>query len=119
MTLRTLNYGNYGIFLIMGNAGFCPSTELFTTVVRITVMKPAVHDLHLYYLYVICILTHTYDCNSKKPPTPSPPPSNPETETQNPQPYIASTRIPKRSKPQTRENSAKAQTFVHPYNLKP
>ena len=23
---RTLNYGNYGIFLIMGNAGFCPST---------------------------------------------------------------------------------------------
>ena len=28
MTLRTLNYGNYGIFLIMGNAGFCPSTAL-------------------------------------------------------------------------------------------
>ena len=27
MTLRTLNYGNYGIFLIMGNAGFCPSTQ--------------------------------------------------------------------------------------------
>ena len=26
MTLRTLNYGNYGIFLIMGNAGFSPST---------------------------------------------------------------------------------------------
>ena len=36
MTLRTLNYGNYGIFLInygnygifliMDNAGFCPST---------------------------------------------------------------------------------------------
>ena len=25
MTLRTLNYGNYGIFLIMGGAGFCPS----------------------------------------------------------------------------------------------
>ena len=24
--LRTLNYGKYGIFLIMGNAGFCPST---------------------------------------------------------------------------------------------
>ena len=22
MTLRTLNYGNYGILLIMGNAGF-------------------------------------------------------------------------------------------------
>ena len=26
MTLRTLNYGNSGIFPIMGNAGFCPST---------------------------------------------------------------------------------------------
>ena len=25
MTLRILNYGNYGIFLIMGSAGFCPS----------------------------------------------------------------------------------------------
>ena len=30
MTLRTLNYGNYGIFLIMGNAGFCPSTVVIT-----------------------------------------------------------------------------------------
>ena len=29
MTLRTLNYGNYGIFLIMGNAGFCPSTVTY------------------------------------------------------------------------------------------
>ena len=29
MTLRTLNYGNYGIVLIMGNAGFCPSTVKF------------------------------------------------------------------------------------------
>ena len=28
MTLRTLNYGKYGIFLIMGHAGFCPSTVL-------------------------------------------------------------------------------------------
>ena len=27
MTLRTLNYGNYGIFLIVGHAGFCPSAE--------------------------------------------------------------------------------------------
>ena len=37
MTLRTLNYGNYGIFLIMGNAGFCPSTvsrSLLTTVMQ-------------------------------------------------------------------------------------
>ena len=29
MTLRTLNYGNYGIFLIMGHAGFWPSTVSF------------------------------------------------------------------------------------------
>ena len=29
MTLRTLNYGNYGIFLIMGHAGFCPSTVVY------------------------------------------------------------------------------------------
>ena len=28
MTQRTLNYGNYGIFLIMGNAGFYPSTTI-------------------------------------------------------------------------------------------
>ena len=26
MTLRTLNYGNNGIFLVMGNAGFISST---------------------------------------------------------------------------------------------
>ena len=32
MTLRTLNYGNYGIFLIMGNAGFCPSAVLWVVV---------------------------------------------------------------------------------------
>ena len=30
MTLRTLNYGNYGIFLLMGDAGFCPSTVVPT-----------------------------------------------------------------------------------------
>ena len=29
MTLRTLNYGNYGIFLKMGNAGFCPSAVAY------------------------------------------------------------------------------------------
>ena len=26
MILRTLNYGNYGLFLIVGNAGFISST---------------------------------------------------------------------------------------------
>ena len=30
MTLSTLNYGNYGIFLIMGHEGFCPSTVALT-----------------------------------------------------------------------------------------
>ena len=29
MTLRTLNYRNYGIFLIMGNAGFISFTAWF------------------------------------------------------------------------------------------
>ena len=33
MTLRTLNCGNYGIFLIMGHAGFCPSTVVLVLVV--------------------------------------------------------------------------------------
>ena len=28
ITLRTLNYGNYGISLSMGNAGFISSTEV-------------------------------------------------------------------------------------------
>ena len=32
MTLRTLNYGNYGIFLIMGHAGFCPSAVVYVPV---------------------------------------------------------------------------------------
>ena len=38
MTLRTLNYGNYGIFLIMGNAGFCPSTVVVVVVVAVAVV---------------------------------------------------------------------------------
>ena len=39
MTLRTLNYGNYGIFLIMGNAGFCPSAVWAKTIF------PGIQDL--------------------------------------------------------------------------
>ena len=35
MTLRTLNYGNYGIFLIVGNAGFCPSTVFQTVALQL------------------------------------------------------------------------------------
>ena len=37
MTLRTLNYGNDGIFLIMGSAGFCPSTILLPGIQKPTV----------------------------------------------------------------------------------
>ena len=35
MTLRTLNYGNYGIFLNMGNAGFCPSAVVPTIKLKV------------------------------------------------------------------------------------
>ena len=38
MTLRTLNYGNYGIFLIMGNAGFCPSTVVVVIIIVVTII---------------------------------------------------------------------------------
>ena len=41
MTLRTLNYGNYGIFLIMGNAGFCPSTVLQGSCAHIAAFIPS------------------------------------------------------------------------------
>ena len=40
MTLRTLNYGNYGIFLIMGNAGFCPSTGFLRIQVSVAGREP-------------------------------------------------------------------------------
>ena len=40
MTLRTLNFENYGIFLIMGSAGFCPSTVcLLSFVLWVSVCK--------------------------------------------------------------------------------
>ena len=38
MTLSTLNYGNYGIFLIMGSAGFCPSAV-------VAIIVPMLHSL--------------------------------------------------------------------------
>ena len=34
MTLRTLNYGNYGIVLIMGSAGFISSTVVLAMVLK-------------------------------------------------------------------------------------
>ena len=45
MTLRTLNYGNYGIFLIMGNAGFCPSTVLMVGITFIWEFQGFFHRL--------------------------------------------------------------------------
>ena len=35
LTLRTLNYGNYGIFLVMGNAGFFISSTVSFLVLRL------------------------------------------------------------------------------------
>ena len=49
MTLRTLNYGNYGIFLIMGNAGCCPSTESLLRIVLTWSARFATA-----YLYHVC-----------------------------------------------------------------
>ena len=37
---RTLDYGNYGIFLIMGNARFCPSTVRLDIVRSNSCMMP-------------------------------------------------------------------------------
>ena len=40
ITLRTLNYGNYGIFLLMGHAGFISSTVVPLT--RVPVYQGAI-----------------------------------------------------------------------------
>ena len=39
MTLRTLNYGNYGTFLVMGSAGFCPSTVSMRSI-AVIILQP-------------------------------------------------------------------------------
>ena len=54
MTLRTLNYGNYGIFLIMGHAGFCPSTVGMESrrVLSSTGLRPRLHEPFLSALAV-------------------------------------------------------------------
>ena len=56
MTLRTLNYGNYGIFLIMGNAGFRPSAVLH----RCTILDPGIlnHDYGPYLAYLLQFFNH-------------------------------------------------------------
>ena len=42
-TLRTLNYGNYGIFLTMGNAGFILSTVALLMLIRNVDPNPNLH----------------------------------------------------------------------------
>ena len=66
MTLRTLNYGNYGIFLIMGNAGFCPSTVVwgFLTITE----QP--QDGSLTKRTLLCAPTQLVSKTSKGPPEP-------------------------------------------------
>ena len=55
MTLRTLNYGNYGIFLIMGNAGFCPSTvQPFTRAFKTSVV-------HVLFLTLVVWCSCSFD----------------------------------------------------------
>ena len=47
MNLRTLNYGNYGIFLTMGNAGFCPSAVLVGLGTRNHDLEPGLSKVRL------------------------------------------------------------------------
>ena len=49
MTLRTLNYWNYGLFFIMGNAGSISSTVVFFLSLHVPL-----------YIYIIYIYIHTY-----------------------------------------------------------
>ena len=53
MTLRTLNYGNYGIFLIKGNAGFCPSAVLLAPALQRAEVDPALNYCYLSRVYDI------------------------------------------------------------------
>ena len=58
MTLRTLNYGNYGIFLILGNAGFCPSAVVTTVRIVKLVIRNNHHDSHSgHYLHILTAKT--------------------------------------------------------------
>ena len=56
MTLRTLNYGNYGIFLIMGHAGFCPSAVVIL-VTRASIWEfPEIRGVSSFGVLIIRIL---------------------------------------------------------------
>ena len=55
ITLRTLNYGNYGIFLIMGNAGFISSgvgVVLFASAVVLNIPPSTCRLEHFVMLYM-------------------------------------------------------------------
>ena len=51
MTLRTLNYGNYGIFLIMGHAGFCPSAVVSRVINTSKGVIPMIKQVGVQYSY--------------------------------------------------------------------
>ena len=52
MTFRTLNSGNYGIFLIMGDEGFISSTVVVIVMVCCTPESPQSHHSGLHILQV-------------------------------------------------------------------
>ena len=58
MTLRTLNYENYGIFLIMCNAGFCPSTVPLWNCVPKTIIGVVCWDLNLIMIVGVFYLSN-------------------------------------------------------------
>ena len=55
MTLRTLNYGNYGIFFIMGNAGFCPSSILYILWPQSTYIGTTLRPMYILYEWKLTI----------------------------------------------------------------
>ena len=55
MTLRTLNYGNYGIFLIMGHAGFCPSTVVIMILITVKTIVTIQVRSNLYIAWKSCL----------------------------------------------------------------
>ena len=64
--LRTLNYGNYGIFLIMGNAGFLTSTVVRRSTKKINRSNPeAIKNLNR--LYKVYLLQEPYTLKSPQP----------------------------------------------------
>ena len=64
MTLRTLNFENYGIFLIMGSAGFCPSTVcLLSFVLWVSVCKGSSKEAFGFMVLGVACGAFTADLN--------------------------------------------------------